>query len=101
MSIFPKASHFKVFIILARLDRSEINTAEGISLLSTKAQVLLSYLQSLSLLSARRALGHSLLERSRPAASFASSERGARGDGAGDRVDAMIEERLVLEKIKC
>lgn len=73
---------------------------DGISLLSTKAQVMVSYLQSLSILSARRALGHSLLQRSSPSESFASTERGPRGDGAGDRVDAMIEGRVALEKIK-
>ncbi|KAJ3533366.1 hypothetical protein NM688_g7293 [Phlebia brevispora] len=83
-----------------KLGSSEIDVNDGISLLSTKAQVMVSYLQSLSILSARRALGHSLLERSAPAASFSSADRGARGVGAGDRVDAMIESRIVLEKIK-
>ena len=73
---------------------------DGISLLSTKSHVLLSYLQSLSLLSAERALGHSLLARSRTSASFASSSREPRGNGAGDKVDAMVEGRVVLEKVK-
>ena len=61
---------------------------------------MVSYLQSLSILSARRALGHSLLQRSPPSASFSSTDREPRGDGAGDRVDAMIEGRVVLEKMK-
>ena len=91
---------FKPLTPILRLDASEIDTKDGISLLSTKSHVLLSYLQSLSLLSARRALGHSLLERSQPSTSFATLEREVRGDGAGDRVDSMIEGRVVLEKIK-
>jgi U3 small nucleolar ribonucleoprotein protein LCP5 len=73
---------------------------DGISLLSVKSHLMVSYLQSLVLLSARRALGHSLNERSPPSASFAAVERPARGDGAGDRVDSMIEGRVILEKIK-
>lgn len=100
MSAAPAVLLQTVQMKTSRLDASEMNTKDGISLLSTKAQVLLSYLQSLSLLSARRALGHSLLERSPPSSSFATADREARGDGAGDRVDSMIEGRVVLEKIK-
>ena len=61
---------------------------------------MVSYLQSLVLLSARQALGHSLTERTPPAEPFSSTSRSARGSGAGDRVDSMIEGRVTLEKIK-
>jgi U3 small nucleolar ribonucleoprotein protein LCP5 len=73
---------------------------DGISLLSLKHHTMLSYLQSATLLILHRALGNSLGERSPPKASFASAERSARGSGAGDLVDHMVEGRLVLEKIK-
>ena len=79
---------------------SELDTQEGISLLSLKHHMMLSYLQSLSLLTARRAIGDSLLERSAPQASFSSKDRAARGAGVGDRVDATVEARVVLEKVK-
>ena len=62
--------------------------------------MMLSYLQSLSLITARRAIGHTLAERSPPQAPFSAKDRPARGDGAGDRVDAAIEARVVLEKVK-
>jgi len=84
----------------AKVDASELDTQDGISLLALKSQLMLSYLQSLVLVSARRVLGHSLDERTPPTASFANIDREARGNGAGDRVDAMIEGRVVLEKIK-
>ena len=61
---------------------------------------MLSYLQSLSLITARRVIGHSLSERAAPNAPFSSKERPARGSGAGDLVDATIESRVVLEKVK-
>lgn len=61
---------------------------------------MLSYLQSATLLIAHRGLGHSLADRSPPNTPFASSSRPARGDQAGDLVDHMIEDRLVLEKVK-
>ncbi|KAH9923915.1 uncharacterized protein BXZ73DRAFT_79321 [Epithele typhae] len=79
---------------------SELDTRDGISLLSLKHHMMLSYLQSLSLIVARRAIGHSLTERSPPSASFSAKDRPARGAGAGDRVDAAIEARVVLEKVK-
>ncbi|KAI0781363.1 hypothetical protein BD413DRAFT_608521 [Trametes elegans] len=79
---------------------SELDTREGISLLSLKHHMMLSYLQSLSLITARRAIGHSLEERTHPAGPFSSKDRPARGSGAGDRVDAAIEARVVLEKVK-
>ena len=62
--------------------------------------MMLSYLQSLSLITARRAIGHTLAERSPPQAPFSAKDRPARGDGAGDRVDAAVEARVVLEKVK-
>jgi U3 small nucleolar ribonucleoprotein protein LCP5 len=73
---------------------------DGISLLSLKHHLLLSYLQSLVLLSARRATGDSLTERTPASSPFSTVDREARGSGAGDLVDSMIEGRVVLEKIK-
>ncbi|KAI9446752.1 hypothetical protein H4582DRAFT_601642 [Lactarius indigo] len=73
---------------------------DGISLLSLKHQLLLSYMQSLVLLHSHRVLGHSLTSRSPPSEPFNSPERGGRGAGAGDLVDSMVEGRIVLEKIK-
>lgn len=61
---------------------------------------MLSYLQAATLLIAHRGLGHSLNHRSPPNVTFASSSRPARGDNAGDIIDYMVEDRLVLEKIK-
>ncbi|KAI0082885.1 hypothetical protein K474DRAFT_1585110 [Panus rudis PR-1116 ss-1] len=83
-----------------RVNAGELDTKEGISLLSVKSNVMLQYLQDMVLLSAHRALGHSLTQRTPPPEAFSSSKRSARGGAAGDRVDAMIEGRLVLEKIK-
>lgn len=68
--------------------------------MSLKHHVFLSYLQSLVLLTSRRALGNSILDRSQPDASFSSEDRGPRGSGLGDLVDNMIEGRVVLEKSK-
>ncbi|KAF8305550.1 hypothetical protein DL93DRAFT_2089486 [Clavulina sp. PMI_390] len=79
---------------------SELDFKDGISLLSLKNEAMLSYLHSLSLMSCHRILGHSLLDRSPPLESFASSERSARGADAGDLVDHAIESRAVLEKSK-
>ena len=73
---------------------------DGISLLSLKHHLLISYLQSLTLLPARRALGHSLAVKSPPPLPFISPDRGPRGSGAGDLVDSMVETRIVLEKTK-
>ncbi|EKM55969.1 uncharacterized protein PHACADRAFT_256961 [Phanerochaete carnosa HHB-10118-sp] len=83
-----------------KVNSDEFDTKDGISLLSVKSQLMLSYLQSLVLLSAHRVLGHPLTERSPPKEPFSSTSRAARGPGAGDRVDSMIEGRVVLEKIK-
>jgi len=78
----------------------EFDTRDGISLLSLKHHLMLSYLQAATLLVAHRGLGHSLIVRSPPNVPFASSSRPPRGDHAGDMVDHMVEDRLVLEKIK-
>jgi len=61
---------------------------------------MLSYLQAATLLIAHRAIGQSLTGRHTPDIPFASSSRPARGDQAGDLVDHMVEDRLVLEKIQ-
>ncbi|TFY56977.1 hypothetical protein EVJ58_g7309 [Rhodofomes roseus] len=79
---------------------SQLDTKNGISLLSLKHHSMLSYLQSLALISSRRAAGDSLNERTQPTMPFGAPEREARGSGAGDRVDSVIEARVVLEKIK-
>ncbi|KAG1849146.1 hypothetical protein DFJ58DRAFT_704798 [Suillus subalutaceus] len=78
----------------------DMDMKDGISLLSLKHHLLLSYLQSLVLLSARRATGDSLTERTSASSPFSTVDREARGSGAGDLVDSMIEGRVVLEKIK-
>ncbi|KAF7985020.1 hypothetical protein HWV62_10022 [Athelia sp. TMB] len=79
---------------------TDLDTKEGISLLSLKHHLMLSYLQSLTLLSSHRALGHAVDDRSPPTQSFSSADREARGSGAGDLIDYMVEGRVVLEKIK-
>lgn len=71
----------------------------GISLLSLKHHILLSYLRSLVLVSSGRALGNDLNGRSAPTQLFSSKDRDARGSQMGDLVDSMIENRAVLEKI--
>lgn len=81
-------------------DTPELDTKSGISLLSVKHHLMLSYLQSLTLVSSRRAAGDSLIERTPPSLSFSASDRGPRGSGVGDRVDSLIEARVALEKIK-
>ncbi|THV06202.1 hypothetical protein K435DRAFT_849294 [Dendrothele bispora CBS 962.96] len=79
---------------------SELETKDGISLLSLKHHLMLSYLQSLLLVSSRKALGHSLNERSPPRQKFTDPEREERGTELGDLVDSMIEGRVILEKVK-
>ncbi|KAI0303537.1 hypothetical protein B0F90DRAFT_1667393 [Multifurca ochricompacta] len=79
---------------------SDFDFKDGISLLSLKNELLLSYMQSRVLLHSHRVLGHSLTIRSPPLEPFNSLERGRRGADAGDLVDSMIETRIVLEKIK-
>ena len=83
-----------------RVDSNEFDMKDGISLLSVKSHLMLSYLQSLVLLSARRSLGHTLANRHPPSEPFSSTSRAARGSDPGDRVDSMIEGRVALEKIK-
>jgi U3 small nucleolar ribonucleoprotein protein LCP5 len=78
----------------------ELDMKDGISLLSLKHHLLIQYLQSLLLVASRRTIGHSLLERSPPSEAFSDPERGIRGHAAGDLVDSMIENRVVLDKIK-
>lgn len=96
ISYFNNAQYL---LFLTRQD-TELHTRDGISLLSLKHHIMLSYLQSATLLMSHRALGHSLTERAPPTPGFASAERSARGSSAGDLVDRMVEGRLVLEKIK-
>ncbi|KAL4075407.1 hypothetical protein V8B97DRAFT_1579306 [Scleroderma yunnanense] len=77
-----------------------MNTKDGISLLSLKHHVMLSYLHAIVLLSARRTLGDSMEDRMPPSEPFSAADRDIRGSGIGDLVDSMIEGRVVLEKIK-
>ncbi|KAH9999105.1 hypothetical protein BJV77DRAFT_1064576 [Russula vinacea] len=79
---------------------SDLDFENGISLLSLKHHLLLSYMQSLVLLHSHRVLGHSLTTRSPTSEPFNSCDRGRRGADAGDLVDSMIEGRIVLEKTK-
>ncbi|KAF9567561.1 hypothetical protein CPC08DRAFT_733008 [Agrocybe pediades] len=79
-------------------DKSNLNVTDGISLLSLKHHVLLSYLQSLVLVTSHRLVGNSLEGRSPPSEPFGTKERTARGNFPGDLVDSMIENRIVLEK---
>lgn len=72
----------------------------GISLLTLKHHLLLSYIQSLIVLNSRRAVGHSLHDHKVPSLPFSAPDRGARGAEPGDLVDLMVETRLVLEKVK-
>ncbi|KZV99082.1 hypothetical protein EXIGLDRAFT_726175 [Exidia glandulosa HHB12029] len=85
---------------MSKLDAPDFDMKDGISLLGLKHHVMLSHLQGLTLLSCRRVLGESLSERAPPADKFSEPERSARGDGAGDVVDTLVENRVVLEKIK-
>lgn len=72
----------------------------GISLLSLKHHILLSYLNSLVLISARRVAGHSLSGRFLSMKNFSDLKRSSRGNGAGDLVDSMVEGRIILEKVR-
>ncbi|TFK29828.1 hypothetical protein FA15DRAFT_663101 [Coprinopsis marcescibilis] len=78
---------------------SDIDFRDGISLLSSKQHVLISYLRSLALISARRALGHTLNERSQTLQVFSALSREPRGNDLGDQIDSTIEGRIILEKI--
>ncbi|KAI5119094.1 hypothetical protein M0805_004865 [Coniferiporia weirii] len=80
----------------------DIDTKDGISLLSLKHHLMLSYLQSLVLLSAHRVLGHTLTDESLVSKQepFSVAERAPRGSQPGDLVGSMVENRVVLEKVK-
>jgi len=78
----------------------DLDTRDGISLLSLKHHLMLFYFQSLVLLVARRAAGETLETRTPASLPFSTAERDTRGAGVGDLVDSMIEGRVVLEKIK-
>lgn len=83
-----------------RQNESTLDTRAGISLMSLKHNLLLLYLESLSLITARRAIGHHLGLRSPPLQAITASDRDTRGSGAGDLVDATLECRVVLERMK-
>ncbi|GLB35061.1 putative sas10/Utp3/C1D family protein [Lyophyllum shimeji] len=83
-----------------RENAGSLDLKDGISLLSLKHHILLSYLNSLVLVSSRRVIGHSLSGRSHPDQVFSAAERSSRGNGAGDLVDSMVEGRVILEKIR-
>lgn len=57
-------------------------------------------MQSLILAIAGHTLGRSLADRTPSNGLFSDTTRVARGAGVGDRVDCMVEIRLVLEKVK-
>ncbi|KIJ44197.1 hypothetical protein M422DRAFT_47316 [Sphaerobolus stellatus SS14] len=86
--------------IQSLVNDSDIDIKDGISLLSLKHQLVLSYAQSLTLLAAHRLVGHSLKSRTRPPEPFMASQRSVRGSEGGDLVDTVIEDRLVLDKVK-
>lgn len=82
--------------------RLNIDTKDGISLLSLKHHLMLSYLQNLVLLSSHRVLGHTLSDRSRgnERQPFSATDRPPLEHQPGDLVDLLIEKRVVLEKVK-
>ncbi|KAF8742718.1 hypothetical protein AX14_002527, partial [Amanita brunnescens Koide BX004] len=100
INISSSFSSIRQVVKSLRQNEGVLDTKEGISLLSLKHNLLLLYLKSLSLISARRAFGHHLGERSPPPQAISTLERSTRGSGAGDLVDAMIEYRVILEKAK-
>lgn len=69
--------------------KESVDLQDGISLLTLKHHALLSYLQSLALLAAHRALGHSLAERT-----------GEGNSHAGNVVDTLVKERVFLERAR-
>jgi len=79
--------------------RQTLDMTAGISLLSLKHHLLISYLRSLVLISSGRALGNTLNGRSAPTQPFSRQDRDARGNQIGDLIDSMIENRAVFEKI--
>jgi U3 small nucleolar ribonucleoprotein protein LCP5 len=78
-----------------------LDTSAGISLLTIKQHLLISYLRSLSLLCANKALGHSI-ETVNPRKSlvFSDTNRPLRSIDSHSLVDSLIENRIVLEKVR-
>lgn len=85
---------------LSRRRAGELDEKAGISLLSTKNFVMISYIHAVTLLSAQRVLGRSLDSRSLPHRSFSDRDRELRGNEAGDLVDYLSEGRVILDKVK-
>lgn len=79
---------------------TELNEKDGISLLSTKNFVMISYIHTVTLLSAQRVLGRSLDSRSLPHQPFGDRDREVRGHEGGDLVDSLSEGRVILDKVK-
>ncbi|PVG02170.1 hypothetical protein CPB86DRAFT_804857 [Serendipita vermifera] len=86
--------------LLEKRNTEDFDIKDGISLLSLKNQVMISYIHALTLLSSHRVLGHSLLDRTPPTQPFQHPQREPRGSKAGDLVDSLIEGRVILEKEK-
>ncbi|EJU05854.1 hypothetical protein DACRYDRAFT_75263 [Dacryopinax primogenitus] len=84
----------------AQLKDNSLDFTPGISLLTLKSHTMLSYMHSLVLLTSHKLLGHTLKSRTSPPELFSDPKRCARGTGAGDLVDDLIEGRVVLEKIR-
>ena len=85
---------------LSRRRAEELNDKDGISLLSTKNFVMISYIHAVTLLSAQRVLGRSLDSRSLPHQSFGDRDREVRGHEGGDLVDSLSEGHVILDKVK-
>jgi U3 small nucleolar ribonucleoprotein protein LCP5 len=85
---------------LSRRRAEELNEKDGISLLSTKNFVMISYIHAVTLLSTQRVLGRSLDSRSLPNQSFGDRDREVRGHECGDLVDSLSEGRVILDKVK-
>ncbi|KDR81501.1 hypothetical protein GALMADRAFT_221364 [Galerina marginata CBS 339.88] len=79
-------------------DQQTLEVQNGISLLSLKHYMLVSYLQSLVLVTAQRVLGNTLTTHSPPDQHFSTKDRDLRGNHLGDLLDSMIENRIVLDK---
>jgi U3 small nucleolar ribonucleoprotein protein LCP5 len=98
-------SFFSFFFLIlaykfARRRAGELDEKDGISLLSTKSVVMISYIHAATLLSAQRVLGRSLHSRSLPHQSFGDRDREVRGNEGGDLVDSLSEGRVILDKVK-
>lgn len=97
--VFPCQASLKH---LLNEDRMDTDTKDGISLLSLKHHLMLSYCQGLVLLSTHRILGHSLNPSSENDSlkPFGAPDRGTRGSEPSDLVNSLVEKRVVLEKVK-